>query len=218
MKITIGVTCCLLCLCLVGALGQPTRYAASHTPTLALSLAAAQGEKRENEKFSALAYLPSGAGRRMVGAGSTANIDLYINDYTGDEEAKALAGSLLDGGPNVLLKALEKRDAIGKITLSGRVGFYDLKLIRSHKTHGGRQIYAVGDRPMGFLELYYSGISRDYEFGILMLDLKKNKKGIEEGQGTLIYAAKIKVLKDKKIELENYGVQPVRLMGVRKLT
>ena len=33
----------------------------------------------------------------------------------------------------------------------------------------------------------------------------------------LIFAAKVKVLEGNKVEVENYGVQPVQLKGVRKL-
>ena len=75
----------------------------------------------------------------------------------------------------------------------------------------------MGDRPVGFLEAYYSGRSRDYEFGILQLDLKRNSKGREEGSGALLYAAKIKVIGGNSIELESYGIDAIRLMGVRKL-
>jgi hypothetical protein len=175
-------------------------------------------QEQQNEKFSALAYLPSGAGRAMVGAGAKANVDIYINKYATDGEARAMAGTLLEGGPDSLLKALEKADSVGKINLTGRVGFYDLKFVRSRPTPTGRRIYAVGDRPIGFLEAYSGGPSKDYRFGILQLDLKKDSKGREEGEGTLIYAAKIKVLDGNRIEIENYGVAPVRLLGVRKLT
>jgi hypothetical protein len=200
MKVITGVACCLLCLCLAAASGQ----------------APAQTQKPKSQKFSALAHLPSGAGRRMVGAGGTANVDLYVKSYTSDEEAKALARTLLDGGPDALHKSLEKADSIGKITLSGRVGFYDLKLIRSHQTQDGRRIIAVGDRPMGFLELYVGNQSTDYEFGILQLELKRKDNGKEEGEGSLIYAAKVKVKEGNQIDIESYGVQPIRLMGVRQ--
>jgi hypothetical protein len=180
-------------------------------------MAPAQEQKPKKEKFGALAYLPSGAGPAMVGTGARVNVDLYIDSYTTDAEAKTLAGVLLEGGSDALLKALEKADSIGKIRLSGRVGFYDFKLIRSHRTETGRRIYAVGDRPVGFLEAYYSGRSRDYEFGILQLDLKQNSKGREEGTGALLYAAKIKVIGGSSIEVESYGIDAIRLMGVRKL-
>jgi hypothetical protein len=177
----------------------------------------AQEQKPQKEKFGALAYLPAGAGPAMVGAGARANVDLFVNSYTPDAEAQSMAGVLREAGPDALLKVLEKTKSRGKITLTGRVGFYDLKIIRSHRTDTGRRIYAVGDRPVGFLEVYVSNRSRDYEFGILQLDLKTNSKGKEEGTGTLIYAAKIKVLGGNSIDVETYGIDPIRLMGVRKL-
>jgi hypothetical protein len=191
---------------------------------LALGLTApAQDQKEQkapkpkSEKFGALAYLPSGGGRAMVGAGARANVDLHVRSYTSDADAKTMAAALLEGGPDALLKQLEKAKSIGKITLTGRVGFYDLKLIRWHRTPEGRRIYAVGDRPMGFLEIYSGNPSQDYPFGILQLDLKTNSKGKEEGSGALIYAAKIKVLDGNSIDIESYGVDAIRLMGVRKL-
>jgi hypothetical protein len=173
-------------------------------------------DKPKSEKFSALAYMPHGAGPAMVGAGARVNVDLWVNSYTSDAEAKALAAALLEGGSDSLLKALEKADTIGKIRLNGRAGFYDFKLIRSHQVEGGRRIYLVGDRPVGFLEVYAGNRSQDYPFGIMQLDLKKNSKGREEGTGALLYAAKIKVLENNRIELESYGIDAIRLLGVRK--
>ena len=46
------------------------------------------------EQCSALAFLPRGAGRRIVGAGSTVNV--YVNAYTTDEETQKFAGALID--------------------------------------------------------------------------------------------------------------------------
>jgi hypothetical protein len=57
----------------------------------------------------------------------------------------------------------------------------------------------------------------DYEFGIMQIDLKPNKKGREEGAGALIYAAKIKVEGGNTIDVESYGVEPIRLLAVRRL-
>lgn len=174
-------------------------------------------EKPKSEKFGALAYMPHGAGPAMVGAGARVNVDLYVKSYTSDEDAKALAATLMEGGADALLKKLEDAKSIGKITMTGRVGFYDLKLIRSHRTEQGRRIYAIGDRPVGFLEAYANNRSRDYPFGILQLDLKRNSKGKEEGSGALLYSAKIKVLNNNTIDVESYGIGPIQLMGVRKL-
>ena len=174
-------------------------------------------EKPKSEKFGALAYMPHGAGPAMVGAGARVNVDVWVNSYTSDTEAKTMAAALLEGGSPALLKQLEDAKSIGKVRLTGRAGFYDFKLIRSHEVEGGRRVYLVGDRPMGFLEVYAGGRSMDYPFGIMQLELKRNKKGKEEGEGAMLYAAKIKVLENNKIELESYGVGAIKLMGVRKL-
>jgi len=182
----------------------------------ALGLSMPTPAQKGDEKFSALAYLPHGAGPAMVGAGARVNVDLWVNSYTSDADAKVMAGALVEGGPDALLKMLEKAKTIGKIRLTGRAGFYDFKLIRSHQTQGGRRIYAVGDRPVGFLEVYSGSRSQDYPFGILQLDLKKNSKGKEEGEGALLYSAKIKVLDGNSIDVESYGIGPVKLLGVRK--
>ena len=128
---------------------------------VALALSIPAPAQNKSEKFSALAYLPSGAGPAMVGAGARVNVDLWIDSYTSDADAKVMAGALVEGGSPALLKQLEKAKAIGKIRLTGRVGFYDFKLIRSHQTAEGRRIYAVGDRPVGFLEVYAGNRSLD---------------------------------------------------------
>jgi hypothetical protein len=169
----------------------------------------------KGEQFSALLFLAAGAGMRGVGAGSTANLNIYIDQYTSDAEAQDLAKVLLDGGSDALLKRLEKADRIGKVQLVRKVGFFDLKLIRSRPIEGGRRIIGVCDRPIQFLEAYVGGRSQDYTFGVVILDLKTNKKGKEEGVGQLIYAAKVKV-EDRNVEVENYGIEPARLQGVRK--
>ena len=201
MRAAMLIACCVL----LSALGLST-------------LAPAQEQaKRKKEKFGALAYMPSGAGPAMVGAGLRVNVDLYVDDYTPDDQAQQLASLLVNSGPDALLKALEKSKTIGKVRLTGRTGFYDLKLIRSHQTPNGRRIYGVGDRPVGFLEVYAGNRSLDYPFGILQLELQTDEKGKEKGEGALIYSAKIKVLDGKTIDVESYGISPIRLMGVRKL-
>jgi hypothetical protein len=82
-------------------------------------------------------------------------------------------------------------------------------------------VIGVSDRPIGFLEAYNSGRSMDYTFGISRCSSKKEEdkgeKQREEGEGTLIYAAKVKVIDKTKVEIENYGISPVELKGVRRL-
>jgi hypothetical protein len=198
-KTTLTLTTCLFLLCVTSLLIPPA-------PVQAFD---------KGEQFSALLFLPTGVGMRGVGAGATANLNIYIDSYTPDDKTQELAKVLIEGGSDALLKQLEKQDSIGKVQLVRKVGFFDLKLIRSRPTEQGRRIIGVCDRPIQFLEAYVGGRSTDYTFGIVILDLKKNKKGREEGVGQLIYAAKVKV-DGRTVEVENYGTEPARLQGVRK--
>jgi hypothetical protein len=142
--------------------------------------------------------------------------DVRITRYSSDATTKRLAALLVEGGQDALVNALEKMKPIGKASLSHKVGFFDLKLIRSRKTPTGRRVIAVSDRPIGFLEAYNSGRSRDYELGILVMDLKINKKGKEVGQGLLVYAAKVKINKKRQLEIEYLGIDPMTLRNVKK--
>jgi hypothetical protein len=170
----------------------------------------------KGETFSALGVLAAGAGPRVVGPGSTVNLTIYINGYTSDEDAHRFEALLADSGPDALFEAIEKADTIGRVSVSGHVGQFELKLIRSQPVEGGRRIIAVSDRPIGFLEAYYGNRSRDYRFGILELDLEtKGEK--EKGSGVLIYAAKVKIDDNNRLSIENYGIDPVRLTAVRRL-
>ena len=161
------------------------------------------------ESFSALAELPV--------AGRTMNVRIYIDRYSSPQDAQALHAILIDGGPKGLLKALQKMKPIGKIEQDAAVSFYDFKFILSKSTATGRHIYALTDRPIGFLEAYYDTRSKDYPFGVMELDLQSDEKGKEKGVGTLIYAAQIKVLDGERVEIENFTFAPIKLLGVRKL-
>ena len=164
--------------------------------------------ERKTEHFGASAYSMN-RGARMV------SVDIRVKAYTDNEKTQQFASALVEGGQEALTKALEKSDDIGSIQMTGRVGFYDFKLIRSRRTPTGRRIVAVCDRPLQFGEIYGGTRSSDYTIGIMILDLNKDKKGREVGTGTLYYAAKVKI-KDKAIRIEHFQIHPVRLVNVRK--
>jgi len=169
---------------------------------------AQEEKKQESEHFAASAYSMN-RGARMV------NVDIRVKEYTDNERTQQFASALVEGGQPALTKSLEKADDIGSIQLTGHVGFYDFKLIRSRPTHTGRRIIAVCDRPLQFGELYGGTRSTDYTIGIMILDLTKDSKGKEKGSGVLYYAAKVKI-KNKTIHIEHFQIHPVKLVNVRK--
>lgn len=169
----------------------------------------AQEEKPKSEHFGATAYSMSRRARMV-------SVDIRVKAYTDNATTQRLAGTLVEGGQVALTKALEKMDDIGSIQLTGHVGFYDFKLIRSRPTPTGRRIVAVCDRPLQFGEVYAGTRSTDYTLGILILDLTKDKKGKEKGTGTLYYAAKVKIKNGKTIQIEHFDIDPVRIVNVKK--
>jgi hypothetical protein len=177
--------------------------------TAAPSPSPAPAPKPKPEHFRALASFPRAATNTAWG-------DIRINRYSSDATTKRMAALLVEGGQDALVSGLEKLKPIGKASLSGRVGFFDLKLIRSRKTPTGRRVIAVSDRPIEFLEAYVSGRSVDYKLGIVVMDLKINKKGKEVGQGQLIYAAKVKINKKRQLEIEYLGIDPMTLGHIQK--
>ena len=179
----------------------------SQTPTP--SPTSAPPAQHKAEHFTMVASLPRSPT-------TTAWADVRVSHYTNDATTQRMAALLVEGGQDALVKALEKAKPIGKASLSSRVGFFDLKMIRSRKTPTGRRIIGVSDRPIGFLEAYDGGRSMDYKLGILVLDLKIDKKGKEVGQGILLYASKVKIKKGK-LDIEYMGLDPISLRNVRKV-
>ena len=165
--------------------------------------------KPENEHFGAVASLS------RAPATTARWVDVRLYRYSSNARTHLMAHALVDGGQEALVKELEKAKTIGRVSLSNRVGAFDLKLIRSRKTPTGRRIIGVSDRPIGFLEAYGGSRSMDYKLGILVLDLKLDKKGKEVGEGMLLYASKVKIEKGK-IDIEYLGMEPIRLANVRK--
>ena len=162
------------------------------------------------EEFAAVGQMPTIAGSTMVGPGATADITISVDNYSSDDEARAMIAAFTRGQHKALRSALAKASVKARITFVGRNGFYELKLLRSTKTPNGRQIFGIGEKSIRFLDAYYSGRWHLEEFGILQLELTNNN-GVEEGSGAMIHKAQIKSLTPDSITLDNHGIEPVHL-------
>ena len=77
------------------------------------------------------------------------------------------------------MKAMEKTSNLGRLSPTGFVGS-GFRFARYRPTpDGGLHIVMVTNRPMSFGELYRGGRSTDYQFGIVVLNVDKNSKGVE---------------------------------------
>lgn len=176
---------------------------------LASSLQADDKGKDKKDKKKAETYAATAMAVAGTAAGRTLSLTIRIEDYTSDEEAAHLAEILKTEGADKLRRALEKLDK-GRISVVGRTG-NTAAVIRSRPMEKGRRIIIVTDRPISFIELHQSTRSRDYQFGVIELLLDENGRG----EGTALAAAKIKFTGENTIEVEHYGIEPVRLANVR---
>lgn len=180
-----------------------TAFSQTPTPT------PAPKPKPQAEHFTAVAMLS------RAPATTAQWVDVRVSRYSSNATTQRMANALIEGGQEALVKELEKAKTIGRASLSRRIGAFNLKVIRSRKTPNGRQVIGVSDRPIGFLEAYAGSRSEDYKVGIIILNLKTNKKGKEVGDGILLYAAKVKIEKGK-LDIEYVGMEPIRLTNLKK--
>lgn len=170
------------------------------TPTIA---------QDKTERYTGVLQIVGG-----TGGGSSVSLDIWINKYNTDAEIKAYADILVEGGPDKLLRALEKED-VGQIAPTARTGL-PLAIARKFANGDKTIIRVVTTRDPSFLELRYNGRSRDYPYTILQMELDQSGKGI----GSVIGAAKIRFDKKKNTyEIESYqhGTANNRLVNVRRL-
>lgn len=156
----------------------------------------AEQPKNTRETFSATAY------QRALGPRGTFGITFIIDSYSSDEEVKQLADILRTNGPDKLRDALEDTKSKGRISPAFKVGC-DVAVIRSRRTETGRIIMMMTDRPIPFIELRNSPRSRDYEFGIVQLQI--NDRG--ENKGVMYPVSKVRFNKENQLEIEHYGTR-----------
>ena len=156
-------------------------------------------------QFAATAFAQAGS---LAGKSFGANI--YITGWTSDQQVTDYISVLKEKGPDGLVSAMEKINDVGRLSPTGFVGSGFRFARYRPAANGGLHIVMVTNRPMSFGEVYRSGRSTDYQFGIIVLDVDKDGKGT----GQLAPVCKIKFNKKNELEIENYGQKPLRLANV----
>ena len=163
--------------------------------------------KKDPLRFSAFAVsLPAGVSGR---------VEIAIERWSSDAERKGLLDllattSFKSGGQDKLLQALQKiKPRVGYIRTPKSLG-WDLQYARQSTLGDGvRQIVIATDKPVSFLAVSSGARVMDYPFTFVEMRMKPDGKG----EGRLLAATAIDV-KDGRIELENYGQEPVRLTTI----
>ncbi|HEY9284885.1 MAG TPA: hypothetical protein VIP46_15620 [Pyrinomonadaceae bacterium] len=149
-----------------------------------------------------------GVGGRL--GGRTLPFRLIIDRYTSDAEVQRLNSALQRGGQDALLRELEDMKA-GRIQVGNNVGVEANAIIASPSGETGTRIIVLFRRNLDLFELRYGRRSQDYRFGYAELFLR----GRGAGEGTFIPAAQVRLRDGNTWEVEDFGVFPARLIGLR---
>jgi hypothetical protein len=158
------------------------------------------------ERYNATA-INMGSGPGMAG-----RVLLSVDRWTTPKERENLLRVFAEKGPDKLLDALQDMPKVGYIRLPNTLAWDLHYAFETPLPEGGRRVVLVTDRPIGFEEARTQPRRIDYPF--TLLEIRFNKEGV--GQGKMSVYTKITLSKDKQtMELENYGIEPVRLTEVR---
>ena len=141
-------------------------------------------------------------------AGRARPFTLIVNRYTTQGEVTELNAARQRGEDN-LLTALSNLNA-GRIQIGNNVGVTANAIIATPWGDGGTKVTVLYQRNVNFYELRYGTRSEDYRFGYAEMFLDRNGRG----EGTFIPAARVN-LRGSTWEVEDFGVLPARLMGLR---
>lgn len=159
------------------------------------------------ERFTAFAVNMGNFGPTRSGT-----VEIVVTRWSTDDEREMLLGALLDKGPDALLEELRETRRVGYIRTPNSIG-YDLHFAHDLPGEdGGRRVILVTDRPISFWEA--ANQPRSIEYPFTLIELRMNRDG--EGEGKMSIATRITGNRELGlIELEDYALQPVRLMNVR---
>jgi hypothetical protein len=156
-----------------------------------------------------------------IATGSNAVVQITVNKWSTAEERERLITTVIEKGPDALLRELQKTPDKGRFRIPAArqpdphhlaLGLDLHYAWQSPLPEGGRRIVLATDRYIGFAEARNQPRTIDYP--ITLMEIRVDKDG--NGEGKLAVATKISFDKKKnQIELENYSTEPVRLNNVK---
>jgi hypothetical protein len=190
-----------------GALKQLGLVAAGVLMALVPGSATADQPQPRELQLDAVAVNLSGVGRS-----GTQRLEIVIEGWSRDATRDKLIEALKEEGSDKLLDVLQSiRPRVGYIRTTTNLG-WDIQYAQEYPLpEGGRRIVFATDRPMSFREASARPRSSDYEF--MLCEIRLNRDGT--GEGKLAPMSKIAFDRKKQvIEIENYGLEPIRLTQV----
>ena len=112
--------------------------------------------------------------------GQNVEVRLIINDYSTMEERQVLVDAFTKGQNQGLVTALQKMRAVGRISLTGTVG-YDVSFIRMIPTPTGRKIRFITNRPIRFGEAWTDSQTMSFDLSGGEIDINDSDKSKSTG-------------------------------------
>jgi len=150
-----------------------------------------------------------GVGGRL--GGISRPFTLTLNGHTADRAAERAVAVLAEGGQDRLLDEIRNNN-LGRFSIDGEVGRQVNFVIEEKMSNGDRKITILFERWLNLYEVRYGSRSADYPLSYVELIVDRNG----HGEGTFIPAARVRFNKKNEVEVENFGIYPARLSGVRE--
>ena len=131
--------------------------------------------------------------------GQEVEVRLTINDFSTMEERQILVDAFTKGQNNGLVTALQKMRAVGRISLTGTVG-YDVSFIRMIPTPTGRKIRFITNRPIRFGEAWTDSESQSFDLSGGEIDLNDSDKS--KSTGVLFPRAQLVIDKQGQVQID----------------
>ena len=131
--------------------------------------------------------------------GATVNVTVMIKEFSTEEDRAILVEAFKKGQNEGLVNALTKMKAVGRISITGTLG-YDLSFIRLIQTPTGRTIRFVTNRQLRFGEAYYDTQSKS--FNLTAGEIEINDSDKKKSGGVLYPAAQLVINKEGQLDIE----------------
>jgi hypothetical protein len=159
------------------------------------------------DKYETIDAQAFGTGTQM---GQNIGITIIIYDFSTSADRQILVDAFTKGQNQGLVNALEKMPAVGRISITGTLG-YDLSFIRVIQTPTGRTIRFVTNRQIRFGEAFADTQSQN--FNLTAGEITINTQDKSKSTGMLYPLAQLTLDKEGQLSLE-LNQNPWRLSGI----
>ena len=131
--------------------------------------------------------------------GANVSVKVIINQFSTEEDRQVLVAAFKKGQSPGLVDALSKMKSVGRIAITGTLG-YDLAYIRLIRTPTGRKIRFATNRLIRFGEAYANTQSMAYDLTAGEFDLDNANK--DKSTGVLFPACQLIINKKGELQFE----------------